>query len=186
MAYGRYYLQSRCEQVHESTTTTISLTTCQILNPSIQTAILSALIQPSGYLLHDVAKYAVTSNSRTNGKNGRDLPKTDMTRVHDPDTPRLFHLYTEAGRTINVYDWFEAFSVSHESQANDHIQDTDCADKVDTGVDNGKDERRREVYARFMRSLHELDLLGTLRWSGRGTGKKGGECAAKMVWTAAV
>jgi origin recognition complex subunit 3 len=110
----------------------------------------------------------------------------DMVRVHDPDTPRLFHLYMEAGRTINVYDWFEAFAVSLESQANGHIQDTERADETDTGVDRSKEERRREVYARFMRSLHELDLLGTLRWSGRGTGKKGGECAAKVVWNIGV
>jgi len=109
-----------------------------------------------------------------------------MVRVHDPDTPRLFRLYMEAGRTINVYDWFEAFAVSLEGRGNDHIQDTDRADKMDTDIERSKEERRREVYARFMRSLHELDLLGMLRWSGRGTGKKGGECAAKVVWATAV
>ena len=92
----------------------------------------------------------------------------------------------EAGRTINVYDWFEAFAVSLEGRADDHIQDTDRADMMDTHDERSKEERRREVYARFMRSLHELDLLGTLRWSGRGTGKKGAECAAKVVWTTAV
>ena len=109
-----------------------------------------------------------------------------MVRVHDPDTSRLFHLYMEAGRTINVYDWFEAFTVSLEGEANSRVLDADPTDKMATDVENRKEERRREAYARFMRSLHELDLLGVLRWTGRGTGKKGGECAAKVVWATAV
>jgi len=122
----------------------------------------------------------------TNGEDGDELPKENMARVHDPDTSRLFHLYMEAGRTINVYDWFEAFTISLEGEANDHVQGADHADKMDTDVERCKEERRREVYARFMRSLHELDILGMLRWSGRGTGKKGGDCAAKVVWATAV
>ena len=117
----------------------------------------------------------------TNGENGDDLPKEDTVRVRDPDTSRLFHLYMEAGRTINIYDWFEAFAVSLEGEGND----TGHVDKMGTDVERNKEERRREVYARFMRSLHELDLLGMLRWSGRGTGKKGEECAAKVVWATA-
>ena len=121
----------------------------------------------------------------TNGENGDDLPKEDTVRVHDPDTSRLFHLYMEAGRTINIYDWFEAFAVSLEGEGNDPVQDAGHVDKMGTDVERSKEERRREVYARFMRSLHELDLLGMLRWSGRGAGKKGGECAAKVVWATA-
>jgi len=166
--------------------TTTRLTSWQLLNPSVQSTILSALIQPSGYLLHDLTKYAIshrTSNSMTNDENGHEPPKENMVRVHDPDTPRLFQLYMEAGRTINVYDWFEAFAVSLEGEANKHVQDH--ADEVDAGIERSKEERRREAYARFMRSLHELDILGMLRWSGRGTGKKGGECAAKVVWATA-
>ena len=41
---------------------------------------------------------------------------------------------------------------------------------------------RREVYARFMRSVHELDYMGFIRWSGKGAGKKGSECVGKLVW----
>jgi len=111
-----------------------------------------------------------------NDGNGYDLPEEDMVRISDPDTPRLFRLYTQAGRTINVYDWFEAFAVTLEGDPNEDDQD----------VERSKEERRREAYARFMRSLHELDILGMLRWSGRGAGKKGGECAAKVVWATAV
>jgi origin recognition complex subunit 3 len=167
----------------------VLLKSCQILNPSIQTAILSALIQPSGYLLHDLTTYVVsngTSDSMSNGEIGCDFQRKGEIRVRDPDTSRLFHLYMEAGRTINVYDWFEAFAVSLEGETDDHIQDVDHADGMGTDVGRSKKERRREVYARFMRSLHELDLLGMLRWSGRGTGKKGGDCAAKVVWATSV
>lgn len=122
----------------------------------------------------------------TKGESGYHLQKKNMVRIHDPDTSRLFHLYMEAGRTINVHDWFEAFAVSFEGEANYHAQDANHADKMNTDAERSKEERRREVYARFMRSLHELDLLGMLRWTGRGTGKKGGECAAKVVWATAV
>lgn len=114
------------------------------------------------------------------------MPKRDTVRVKDPDTPRLFQLYMEAGRTINIYDWFEAFAVTLEGEANEDAEDADHVDKMNTDVERSNEGRRREVYARFMRSLHELDLLGMLRWSGRGTGKKGEECAAKVVWATAV
>jgi origin recognition complex subunit 3 len=167
---------------------TSRLTCCQLLNPSIQTAVLSALMRPSGYLLHDLTQYTMsnrTSDAMTNGENGYDSPKEDVVRVHVPDSPRLFHLYMEAGRTINIYDWFEAFAVSLEGEAYRHIHHTDHTEEMDTDVEKSKEEWRREVYARFMRSLHELDYLGLLRWTGRGTGKKGGECAAKVVWATA-
>lgn len=86
----------------------------------------------------------------------------------DPDTCILFRRYTEAGKVINLYDWFESFVVSVEGERGEMAEE----------------EWRKTVHARFMWSLHELDLLGVLRWTGRGAGKKGEESVGKAVWVA--
>ena len=77
----------------------------------------------------------------TNGETEYDLPKEDMVRVHDPDRSRLSHLYMEAGRTINVYDWFEAFAVSLEGEANDPVQDAIRWIQMSKGAKRSGDER---------------------------------------------
>lgn len=107
----------------------------------------------------------------------------------DPDVCVLFRRYVEAGKTINVYDWFETFAQALEGTrpAKTKKKKKAKGDKKrsveEEGEGEGEEEGwRREVYSRFMWSLHELDMLGFLRWTGRGTGKKGAECAGKVVW----
>ncbi|PVF98687.1 hypothetical protein CPB86DRAFT_784524 [Serendipita vermifera] len=143
-----------------------------LVNPSIRSSILSALLQPGGYLLHDL-----DSISR---------------RVIDPDVCILFSRYIEAGKTINVYDWFETFSQGLDYSHLDPTPKQQRKSKAKPGskaaLKEEEEERKREeaqrrdAYGRFMWSLHELDMLGLLRWTGRGTGKKGAECAGKVVW----
>ncbi|KAG8769177.1 hypothetical protein FRB91_004292 [Serendipita sp. 411] len=58
----------------------------------------------------------------------------------------------------------------------------DEAEEEEEGGSDGEETRKREYYARFMWSLHEMDMLGLVRWSGRGAGKKGAECVGKTVW----
>lgn len=163
----------------------------QLLNPSIQASVLSALIRPAGYLLHDTPHAHVHAahtsvnqdlemlslespskiDRKGKGKARAFRPATPPripppVKLSNPDTCILFEGYMKAGKTINLYDWFESFSMT-----------------VMQGVEGGEEAAKRQAYARFMRSLHELDMLGFLRWSGRATGKKGGECVAKVVWT---
>lgn len=119
-------------------------------------------------------------------------------KIIDPDICVLFSRYMEAGKTINAYDWYESFAqgleVSRERipipiapvKAGKGKSKTKAVDaSVDANTNVVEDELwRRETFARFMWSLHELDMLGVLRWSGRGSGKKGAECAGKVVWVA--
>jgi origin recognition complex subunit 3 len=98
---------------------------------------------------------------------------------------------------INVYDWFDSFSVVLESQRkNLRAQKRTVEDearrisprKVMGGKGKGKQKQvevevtdeeqededgegkwKMEVQARFMRALHELDYLGFLKHTGRKT-----------------
>jgi origin recognition complex subunit 3 len=117
-------------------------------------------------------------------------PKLD--RIIDPDICILFSRYMEAGKTINVYDWFESFSqgidYSHlnlgpkQRRKSKAKAGSKAAQQEEEEERKREEVQRRDAYGRFMWSLHELDMLGLLRWSGRGTGKKGAECAGKVVW----
>lgn len=49
---------------------------------------------------------------------------------------------------VNVYDWFESFQVVLETQ----LQGVDKGD--------GDDRWKMQLQARFMRAIHELELLG--------------------------
>jgi len=112
--------------------------------------------------------------------------------VVDPDICILFSRYANAGRTINVYDWFESFMQGVEA-TRPRVKKVDKPTGKGKGKGKGKARKeedreegeeawRREVYGRFMWAVHEMDMLGVLRWTGRGTGKKGAECAGKVVW----
>jgi hypothetical protein len=130
------------------------------------------------------------ADTHTNTKEQEDAENS--LKVIDPDICVLFSRYMEAGKTINVYDWYESFAQGLEASRERIPAAPEKAGKgkaksksktVDTDAKAVDEEVwRRETFARFMWSLHELDMLGMLRWSGRGSGKKGAECAGKVVW----
>jgi origin recognition complex subunit 3 len=165
-------------------------------------------MQPGDYLLHDLARYTKSSSSSSSSpsktsKKGGKGNEDGATVVVDPDICILFGRYANAGRTINVYDWFESFMQGVEA-ARLRARKVDKPSAKSTGKGKGKARKsavvveeegegrgdgdgeeegwRREVYGRFMWAVHEMDMLGLLRWTGRGTGKKGAECAGKVVW----
>lgn len=87
-----------------------------------------------------------------------------------PDTSILFRGYLEAGRMINVFDWYQSFAVVLEAQRRR---------KLEAGAEeqNGEDETMQEdekwgaeVQARFIRGIHELDFMGFLKHTGRKPG----------------
>jgi len=88
-----------------------------------------------------------------------------------PDTSILFRRYLEAGRMINVYDWYESFSQVIESQRS-HLAPTDGhgrgGGESDGHVDEEEDEEwKMHVQARFVRALHTLDFVGLVKHTGR-------------------
>ena len=126
-------------------------------------------------MLHDLSRY-VKLPAKGKSKQSKASQDIGSSNVMDPDICIIFDRYVNAGKTINVYDWFESFAQGLESSR--------LAKKGKVSKQTAKEDEtwRRETYGRFMWSLHELDMLGFLRWTGRGTGKKGAECVGKSVW----
>jgi hypothetical protein len=126
-------------------------------------------------LLHDLSRY-VKPPAKGKSKQIKVSQDIGSSNIMDPDICLIFNGYINAGKTINIYDWFESFAQGLESSR------PTKKNKVSKQTAKEDETWRRETYGRFMWSLHELDMLGFLRWTGRGTGKKGGECAGKSVW----
>lgn len=114
-----------------------------------------------------------------------------------PDASILFRRYADAGRMVNVFDWFQSFAVVLEGQRR-HLRrrerDADPAANGKPGTngtgaraalrkadeegtdededdhsedDDGSEEWREEMQARFMRALHTLDHMGLVRHTGK-------------------
>ncbi|KAF8513551.1 origin recognition complex subunit 3 N-terminus-domain-containing protein, partial [Hysterangium stoloniferum] len=107
-----------------------------------------------------------------------------------PDASILFHRCIESGKMINLYDWYQSFILALEDVHSDEEDAMDVEDSPSKGkgkekrkakrngnpsewtrnkkLDKAKeDENRREVQARFMRSMHELEFVGFLKHTGR-------------------
>ena len=101
-----------------------------------------------------------------------------------PDVAILFRRYVESGKMINVYDWYESFSVAledlGETEDDMEIDETPSKRKTrgngpvtlgtrqaESGAKGGRDGRKQEVQARFMRAMHELAFVGFLKHTGR-------------------
>lgn len=80
-----------------------------------------------------------------------------------PDTSILFRRYLEAGRLINVHDWYESFGMALENQKQ-HQREVEGENEE---ADEEEEEWKMHVQARFMRALHELDYVGLIKHTGR-------------------
>jgi origin recognition complex subunit 3 len=131
-----------------------------MLNPAPRATIVSALLQPHTFLSPP-----------------HDDPTTQRLPIWKlPDTSILFRRYLEAGRMINVYDWYESFSQVIESQRS-HLAHPSAADggqNDDHGHGEGEEEEdedeegwKMHVQSRFIRALHTLDFVGLIKHTGR-------------------
>ncbi|KZV62487.1 hypothetical protein PENSPDRAFT_642136 [Peniophora sp. CONT] len=146
----------------------------EAINPAPRATVLSGLLDP----------YAFVETGETYVRPRRALWEM-------ADTGILFRRYLEAGRMVNVYDWYEAFAMALETQRR-RLQalkaeaDAEMAAQKGKAKANGKgkgkapvveaeddeDEDAEEkwkmhVQARFIRALHELDYLGFVKHTGR-------------------
>jgi origin recognition complex subunit 3 len=121
-----------------------------MLNPAPRATIVSALLQPHTFLPppHDDPTI-------------QRLPIWKL-----PDTSILFRRYLEAGRMINVYDWYESFSQVIESQRS-HLATADGGEKDGHGNEEDEEGWKMHVQARFVRALHTLDFVGLVKHTGR-------------------
>jgi origin recognition complex subunit 3 len=98
-----------------------------------------------------------------------------------PDTSILFRGYLEAGRMINVFDWYQSFAAVLEAQRDRRlgIEDQQAGYSPSDGRRQSNDDENEgeeavedegwgmEVQARFIRGVHELDFMGFLKHTGR-------------------
>jgi origin recognition complex subunit 3 len=83
------------------------------------------------------------------------------------DTSIAFSRFLDAGRLVNVYDWFESFAgVVEESRR----QQQKLSDQDEDEDEEAEERWKIELQARFMRALHELDYMGFIKHTGRRPG----------------
>jgi len=89
-----------------------------------------------------------------------------------PDAAVLFRRYLDSGRVINAYDWFESFRQAMTSEreiqrskngSSNGIEVVEQDSSSDGDGDRDEAKWQKEIQARFLRGLHELDWNGLLR-----------------------
>ncbi|KAI1792398.1 origin recognition complex subunit 3 N-terminus-domain-containing protein [Ganoderma leucocontextum] len=149
----------------------------ELVNPAPRPTVVQALLHPDDFM----RAYAGLAHGPGQPASTLDVVKEPVL-WELPDTSIAFRRYGEAGRMVNVFDWFESFAVVLDSQRRhlkrasvvaDEDMDAEADEDVDADADEemdvGEEEERWkiEVQARFMRALHELDYMGFVRHTGR-------------------
>ncbi|KAF8681214.1 Origin recognition complex (ORC) subunit 3 N-terminus [Rhizoctonia solani] len=134
----------------------------ETLDPAPRSVILSALIRPGAYFNCECCDPEETF-----------APESMAQR---PDTCILFQRSLDAGKLLNIADWFGSFVavVQHEkverntAQTSAHGLRTRRRRSTDIDVD-GEDmvEIQKEYQARFIESAHELEFMGLIQATGR-------------------
>ena len=140
-------------------------------------SIVNSLLHP-----HSVLREfeAITSEEYNDAENS--APPEDW---EQPDTSILFRRYMEAGRMINVYDWYESFAQILDAQRREIARAKQATVRgrrekgkqkarprpkdvaIEDMTEEEQDEWQTEVQARFIRALHELDFMGFVKHTGR-------------------
>lgn len=133
----------------------------------------SALSYPYEYLGCDCCRPVPKSLESDDDENSDDDPGREKGLWTFPDTSILFHRYLECPRMINVYDWYLSFAHALEGEFERRFQSesgssspTKKRRKAVVGAED-KEAWDREVYARFLQALHELDFLGLINHTKR-------------------
>jgi len=153
----------------------------QLINPAPRAHITCALLHPESYAAQNPHPERGASDS---GDAEGEVPAV----WELPDTSILFRGYLEAGRVINVFDWYQSFAAVLETQRQKglgigdqkRVGDSTSYGAVHEGRQNDGGEIMREdgeevedekwgmeVQARFIRGVHELDFMGFLKNTGR-------------------
>ncbi|KAI0060018.1 hypothetical protein BV25DRAFT_1828445 [Artomyces pyxidatus] len=129
----------------------------ELINPNTRASVLSGVLNPYDYLPEPNEDQSIADALR----------RRMMWEL--PDTSILLRRYLEAGRMINVYDWYESFSMAVDSQRR-HMDEKKSLELEETDQEGREEEEERwkmHVQARFIRALHQLDFLGFVKHTGR-------------------
>ncbi|KAG8791057.1 hypothetical protein FRC12_010247 [Ceratobasidium sp. 428] len=146
----------------------------ELLDPAPRSVILSGLIRPGAYLRCECCD--------------PEESHTPENMAQMPDTCALFQRSLDAGRLLNIADWFGAFvnitqnervnrtvrqpepvrasrstSRTRRATSSVHLEsDADAEGEIDEAL-----EAQQEYQARFLQSAHELEFLGLIQATGR-------------------
>ncbi|KAI0820290.1 hypothetical protein BC628DRAFT_1413209 [Trametes gibbosa] len=127
----------------------------ELVNPAPRPTVISALLHP-----YDFAR-AHAHMMRTAGV-VQPIPEADMDDEREPalwelpDTSIAFRRYVEAGRMVNVYDWFESFAVVLETQRRKLLR---RAQLLAQGRPNDGKGKEREREGRVRSRSADSDML---------------------------
>lgn len=135
----------------------------QLVDPAFRSVIISGLAHPEDYI-------APSESSRT----------TDLSLPQLPDTHILFKRYLDSGKSVNVYDLFEAFRATLESQL-DEMEGEKAASSSSSPRKRSKSPSKKsrgraikheplsqdQAQTRFLRAFQELDFVGLFKHGGR-------------------
>jgi len=121
----RFPLRYRHRPYHVFSQSQPTSFTPQLINPAPRPTVIAALLHP-----HDVVHahtqlskaYGATADQAVNVEANGATSHRDEDLIREPamwelpDTTILFRRFVEAGRMVNVYDWFESFKVVLEDQ----------------------------------------------------------------------
>ncbi|KAH9829557.1 origin recognition complex subunit 3 N-terminus-domain-containing protein [Rhodofomes roseus] len=154
----------------------------ELINPAPRLAVVSALTHPSDFArAHcELLEPAPSPSASPSPADPLDLDGDEEDEGEEalwelPDASILFRRYVEAGRMVNVYDWFQSFAVVLEGQRRRlrkrereaEGEDEEESEEEGASAEEESEEWVEEVQARFMRALHTLDWMGFVRHTGR-------------------
>ncbi|KAF9429269.1 Origin recognition complex subunit 3, partial [Entomortierella beljakovae] len=148
--------------------------------PQPRASIQTALGQPEIYLNCECCHPPTDASS---------MSLSDLVLPTQHDTCILYKLYVECGRMINMFDWFTAFGMILERGVEGSKVDDDDNDnesnrskkrpktrrkniKIKKETDNpdeGKKLDQKEVQARFIAGVAELQFMGFIKSTNRKT-----------------
>ncbi|KAG8747080.1 hypothetical protein FRC10_002496 [Ceratobasidium sp. 414] len=168
-----HYLSGYEHAYHELHITESTNGLKELVDPSPRSVLLAGLVRPGAYFHCECC-----DPEESHAPEG-------MAQM--PDTCALFQRSLDAGRLLNIADWFGAFasimqnehvsrttrepeparkgsaSRSRRATSSAHAEsDADAEGEVDEAL-----EVQREYQARFLQSVHELEFLGLIQATGR-------------------
>lgn len=91
----------------------------ELINPAPRITVVAALLHPFDFIRShaDLARsYALPSGAKAHDEVSMFTAAPEPELWELPDTSIAFRRYVDAGRMVNVFDWFESFAVVLESQ----------------------------------------------------------------------
>ncbi|KAF7789989.1 hypothetical protein EIP86_000937 [Pleurotus ostreatoroseus] len=149
----------------------------ELFNPAPRMTVINALLHPTEIvqeykkLFPDTGEESETDVDTQEDSESRVTPAQELWNL--PDTSILFRRYMDAGKMINVYDWYESFTVELDRQRREDAIRAAAEAEAEASRANGRGREEEaekwelETHARFIRALHELDFMGFIKHTGR-------------------